>query len=154
MKARILVVDDEKLIHDVLKDILEGEGYEVQAVEDAEAAIRLLDEQEFDVALVDILLPGQSGTELLSVIGKRWPGIEVVLITGAPDVDTAIQAVRGGAFDYLKKPFTAQEIINVVVKAFKIKKLNDENKRLNEQNQRYQKRLEELVERRTREVKE
>lgn len=152
--ARVLIVDDERGMRITLRELLRDEGHEVDAVGDAEHAISYLSENPVDVVVSDILLPNTSGVELLRRIRTISDSIQVILITGEPTVETAINAVRAGAFDYLSKPVSGEAISLVVGNAARIKALNDENRRLYAELLAHKEHLEELVERRNRALHE
>lgn len=145
--AHVLVVDDEKGLRDTFRQFLERENHHVDTAEDAEVALRKLDDHEFDVVVADIIMPKTSGVELLQSISDASPEIKVILITGEPTVETAAKAVRSGAFDYLVKPVSRDALWKVVAHASIIRSLEREN-------QEYRERLENLVEESTREVEE
>ncbi len=147
--ARVLIVDDEKSIRNTVSEFLRLGGHEVQAAEDADAAGALMQAQVFDVVVTDIILPRVSGVTLLQRIKERTPDIQVIMMTGEPTVDTAVEAVRAGAYDYLSKPTGKRELLAVVGQAARIKALLDEKHRLETDNRRYQEDLEQLVEERT-----
>ena len=147
--SRILVVDDEKSMRITLRQFLSNDGHQVQVAEDANTAINLLKTENFDVVVSDIIMPRITGVELLKTVRKISPKTQVILITGEPTIDTAAEALRAGAFDYLSKPVNKDKIITVVANAVKIKALDDERHRLQKMNERYQKDLELLVEKRT-----
>ena len=105
--GRILVVDDESTVAHVLQLILEDHGCEVRTAGSAEQGLELVSSYPPDVALVDIILPGMNGLELLSRIKKASPDTEVLIMTSNASVETAVQAIREGAYDYLQKPFDA-----------------------------------------------
>ena len=147
--ARVLVVDDEKSIRMSLRAFLEREGHEVETAEDAQEATRLLEGGEFDVVVSDIILPRVTGVELLKTIREVAPHVPVILMTGEPTAETASEAVRTGAFDYLFKPIGKAAIIKAVASAARVKALEDERRRLEEENRNYQVRLDRLVEERT-----
>ncbi len=128
--GRILVVDDEPDMASGLKQYLTRLGHTVQATGDAESAISLLEEQAFDLVLTDLMLPSSSGIDLLERIKQDWPDTIVVLFTGFATVETAVQAIRKGAFDYVPKPFAPQQLEVVVNRALKQKALADENRNL------------------------
>ena len=151
--ARVLVVDDEENIRIAFQDFLEQGKHEVHLAEDVKKAERLLGENDFDVVVTDIIMPGSKGTDLLKTISKDAKGIQVIMITGEPTVDTASEAVRAGAFDYLSKPVNGKDLQKVVAKAAVVKALHDEKKRLTEENIHYQKNLEKLVGERTAKLK-
>jgi DNA-binding NtrC family response regulator len=107
---RILVVDDDPMMRTTLEGILNLQGWEVVCVENGEDGIRVARLQEFDVVLLDLFLPGMSGIEVLSQLRGEGPSPEVIVITGDPSVDSAVEAMRLGAYDYVTKPIEAQRI--------------------------------------------
>lgn len=144
--SRVLVVDDEKGIRQTLCEFLRKENHEVDMASEAAEALRLLTETSYDVIVTDILLPRISGVRLLQAIRETDRHVQVILITGEPTVDTAAEALRLGAFDYLSKPIAKTTIIKTVANAARMKSLEDDNRR-------HQEHLEQLVEERTREIK-
>ncbi|MBF0566787.1 MAG: response regulator, partial [Nitrospirae bacterium] len=104
IRANILVVDDEYWIRTTFKDLLQEAGYHVSAAGGYSEAIGMLDENDFDLVIADIILGDRSGIELLREIKTRNPACPVVMITGYPEIETASEAVRIGAFDYIPKP--------------------------------------------------
>ena len=152
--SHILVVDDVESIRVTLGEFIKEDGHEVETAGDARGALNLMDRNDYDVIISDIILPGMNGMELLKQIRMRSPDIQVIMITGEPTVDTASRAVRAGAFDYLCKPISRDEITRVVVKALQVKILKDEKRRLEKENLRYREHLEELVEERTHALRE
>lgn len=143
--ARVLIVDDEQSIRRTLGMFLERDGHTVVTAEDAESAQALLAADSWDVVVTDIIMPGAGGVDLLRTIRERDPAIQVVLITGEPSIDTASEAVRLGAYDYLSKPVPRVEICRVVGAAAERKELQDENQRLALENEAYRGRLETLL---------
>jgi len=113
---KILFVDDEKSIRLLLKRAFEDD-YEVADADGVDAAMILLKQEKIDLVVTDVNMPGKNGIDLLNAIREFNPRIMVVLITGFPDVDTATEAVRNGAFDYIKKPFKIHEVQAVVERA-------------------------------------
>ena len=150
--TRVLIVDDEKCIRLTLREFLREAGYQVGIAEDAAAAQQLLQSGEFDVVVSDIILPRVTGVELLKSIRLAAPDVQVIMMTGEPTVETATEAVRAGASDYLMKPISKQAFLRSVRHAGDIKNLDDEKRRLTEENLRYQKDLERRVEERTHEL--
>ncbi|MBT7790879.1 MAG: PAS domain S-box protein, partial [Calditrichaeota bacterium] len=146
---RILIVDDEESIRITIKEFLTDEGHEVQIAEDAITALELLKKTDFDVIVTDIILPRMSGVKLLKAIRDISKHVQVIMITGEPTIDTASDALRLGAFDYLAKPVTKEAIVRTVNNAAATKTLVDEKLRLEEDNLNYQKNLEKLVDKRT-----
>ncbi len=102
--ARILVVDDEPNICLFLKRVLTRDGYDVVAVESGEAALELITQEEFDLALLDLKLKGVGGMEVLTALSQHAPDTAVIVLTGYASLDTAVEALRQGAHDYLFKP--------------------------------------------------
>lgn len=108
---RILVVDDEPLKRITLQIELGEAGYEVTEAADADAARRLFDSRPFDVVISDVRMPGMSGLELLACIKQTRPATDVILMTAYATIDTAVLAIKRGAYDYITKPFTTQELL-------------------------------------------
>ncbi len=104
MTVKILVVDDEENICFTLGRFLSDEGYDVTTAEDFDAAVQKINQIDFDLVFVDILLKGRSGIEILKVVTQKNLNCPVVMITGVPTIETASEALRIGAFDYLSKP--------------------------------------------------
>src|SRR5688572_27976200 len=102
-REHILVVDDEEVMRDVLQTLLMQAGYDVTLAEDGAKALEVARTQTFDAALVDVMLPELSGLELLPELKKIDPALVVVVITAYASVETAIEAMRRGAFDYVAK---------------------------------------------------
>lgn len=151
--ATILIVDDEESIRLAFRELLEMEGHVIAEAENVEQAKNHLGHTRFDVVVSDIIMPGLKGTDLLKIVRQQETGAQVILVTGEPTIETASQAIREGAFDYLAKPVSARELRDTVDKAVKIKQLHDEKILLAEENKRYQNHLEQLVEQRTAELK-
>lgn len=143
--AKILIVDDERSIRATLAEFVKEDGHDVWTAETAAEALRLLPEVVPDVVVTDIVLPRTDGIALLRKIHEQRPETQVIVITGEPTVDTASEAVRQGAFDYLAKPITGGEIRATVASAVRVKELADDRRRLEEENLRYRSHLEEEV---------
>lgn len=150
----ILVVDDERSIRFTVGIFLEEDGHEVHTAEEAASALTILAERPVDVVLTDIILPGMSGIDLLQKIREMLPEVGVIVMTGEPTLDTAAEALRLGAIDYLQKPIAKTDILKSVRSAFRIKSLNDDRKRLEKENCKYLSQLEQLVDERTRALAE
>jgi DNA-binding NtrC family response regulator len=108
---RILVVDDEPVVLDILSDVLSREGFDVRLAPRADAALEQLEQAGFDLVLSDIRMPGMDGFELLRRISRSHPGTDVILMTGYASVDGAIDAMQLGAADYLIKPLKPKEVV-------------------------------------------
>ncbi len=131
-KPRILVVDDERFIREVLADFLVMEGYFVRTADDGEAAISELSLNAFDVVLTDLKMPKVGGLELLEHLKHEHPQTLTIMMTGFGTVETAIDAMKSGAYDYVLKPFKTAEILQVVDRAISKRRLEAENLRLRE----------------------
>jgi DNA-binding NtrC family response regulator len=113
----ILIVDDEFAMRDSLSSWFRDDGHEVVAAESGEQALRCLQERSFDVALVDIRMPGMDGMELLERIQRVDPRIQIIIVTAFAAVDTAVRALKQGALDYVTKPVDPDELSHVVARA-------------------------------------
>lgn len=147
--SNILIVDDEKSIRITLSEFLKKEGHQVSSASDVDEAIQLFNEQNFDIVVTDIIMPKRSGTELLKYIREHSQSVQVILMTGEPTVDTAIQSVQSGANDYLTKPIQKDIFLQTIRQVAETKQLWDEKQFWEEQNVLYQKKLEQTVENRT-----
>jgi two-component system response regulator HydG len=129
--TRVLVVDDEPTLLRALEAFLRKKGYDVVGLDSPIVATQKLAQEDFDVALLDIKMPQLSGLELLNAVKHRRPEVEVIMMTGHATVETALAAVRSGAYDYLTKPFDDIEIVGrSVAKAAERKSLFDRNREL------------------------
>jgi len=129
-KASILVVDDESEIRDGLQALLSSEGYGVTCAETGDAGIAKLEEQPFDLILLDVSLPDRNGLELLREIRRRDPYLSVVLITAYGSIDMARAAFKSGAQDYITKPWSNDELLAQVAQAVEGRRLREENLQL------------------------
>jgi response regulator RpfG family c-di-GMP phosphodiesterase len=143
-KSRVLIVDDEPEITEILSDLL-SEDHDCSTANSAEAALMRLTEDEFQLVISDITMPGMSGLEMLPRAKSLSPNSVVVMISGMQTVESAIGALRLGAFDYLMKPFDLRQVEAVVKRAL-------EHNELIVAKQRYENHLEELVDQRTAEL--
>jgi len=124
---RILVVDDEMIVCESCQRILEEEGLEVEIALNGLEAIKKMKEHPFDIVITDLKMPGMDGMELLKTFRREYPDTTVIMITGFSTVETAVEAMKLGAFDYIPKPFTPDEVSIVVKKAIEQKNLMMEN---------------------------
>ena len=131
--ARILVVDDDSEMLAVLRRHLEAEGYAVTAIADGRAALDAMKVDEFDLILTDLVMDDVDGLALLREAHRCEPPPRVVLMTAFASLETAIEAIRAGAYDYLTKPFKLGEASLTVQRALEDRRLREENRRLREQ---------------------
>jgi response regulator RpfG family c-di-GMP phosphodiesterase len=129
---RVLVVDDEKVIREILSDFLTMEGYVVRSVEDGEAAFRELSRRSYSLVISDLKMPVMGGLELLAKMAEAKLHVPTIIMTGFGTVETAIEAMKKGADDYLLKPFKIEDVMRVVRRAIERQKLLEENIRLKE----------------------
>ena len=149
---RILIIDDEDGVRITLKKIMERSGYEVDTASDFEEGMHCLKQKSYDTVVTDIILPGMSGLDLLRAIKKRDQDLPVIVITGEPNLETAKESIRHGAYDYIEKPVTKANLPPVVGRSVEKKILIDEKKRLEKENLEYQRDLEKKVKKRTKEI--
>jgi len=116
--ASILVVDDEQRQREIYNDILQDEGYATETAPSGEVALHLLSHRRFDLVITDLNLTGMTGIELLSEIVGEDPAVAVILITGYPSIQSAVEATRRGVYQYLEKPVDRDELLRVVAEVF------------------------------------
>jgi len=129
-QARILVIDDEEVMQDVLGRLLRRKGYRVVGAASAEEGLERLGASDFDVILCDIMLPGMNGLEALKAIRENDPHQVVIMITAYASVESAIEAMKNGAFDYIAKPFRNEEVLLTIAKGVDHRRLARENRTL------------------------
>lgn len=126
----ILVVDDEESMRDFLGIVLKQEGHSVTMAEDGESAIRLIQKEAFDLVLTDVKMPKRSGMEVLKAVKAASPDTLVLMITAFASTETAIEAMKEGAYDYLAKPFQIEEVKLIIRNALEKRRLRIENRLL------------------------
>ncbi|WP_243359265.1 response regulator [Fundidesulfovibrio terrae] len=126
-KARILVVDDEKDFNETVVKRLNRRGFQAETALSGPEALGILEKREFDVALLDIMMPGMDGIEVLREMKKRHPGLEVILLTGHASVESGVQGMSMGANAYLLKPVDFEELLGAIAQAHERKLLGAEN---------------------------
>ena len=131
--ARILVIDDEKHQRDILQMILDSEGYETVTAGNGRQALQAVQAQTFDLALTDLKMPDMNGIDVLRDLIKVQPGLCVILMTAHGSIDSAVEAMRHGAFDYLTKPLEREQLLLVLGRALERTRLLHENRMLQEQ---------------------
>lgn len=112
----ICVVDDEQIVCDRLQPMFEKNGFPVESFTDSQSAMERLGEKKFDILITDLKMAGPDGLELLSCARERFPDIRVIIITGFATVDTAREAMKGGAVDFIAKPFRLSHLRDLVLK--------------------------------------
>jgi two-component system response regulator PilR (NtrC family) len=135
-KGMIHIIDDEPIIHEVLGDLLSSEGYEVENSSSGEEALDKHSSQSFELILLDLLLPGIDGIEVLKKLKKIDPNAVIIIITAFASVESAISAMKIGAYDYIQKPFKHDELLITIKRAIEHRKLQEENIRLKDELQR------------------
>lgn len=130
MSAKILIVDDEEIVLRSCKRILGDSVYAVDLAHDGQEALRKVDETDYDLMILDIMMPGIDGLEVLQHVKERHPGVDVIMMTGLSEIQTAVKAMKLGAFDYLSKPFDPDELKHVVDRALERRQLQQENRSL------------------------
>lgn len=132
MASEILIVDDEADIRDLISGILSDEGYETRVASDSDSALQALEDRMPSLVVLDIWLQGSrlDGLEVLDVINDRYPGLPVVIISGHGNIETAVSAIKKGAYDFIEKPFKADRLILVLRRAIEADRLRRENAEL------------------------
>ena len=130
---KILVIDDERAIRNTLKEVLEYENYEVDIAEDGETGLKLIDSNNYDVVLCDIKMPRMDGVEVLQKITETSDNIPVIMISGHGNIDTAVDAIKKGAFDFLEKPVDLNRVLITIKNALEKSTLIVQTKNLKKQ---------------------
>jgi DNA-binding NtrC family response regulator len=136
--AKILIIDDEKIALKNLEHVMKKEGYIVVATQSGQNALKLLEEQSFDVVLTDLRMEKVDGMQILKKCHELYPDTEVIMITGFATLETAVETMKHGAFYYISKPFKLDEVRKVVKEAVEKVRLKNENRQLREQIENYQ----------------
>lgn len=131
--SKILVIDDERAIRNTLKEVLEYENHEVQTAENGQAGIEMFESGSFDIVLCDIKMPGMDGTEVLLKIAETGIDTPVVMISGHGNIDTAVDAIKKGAFDFLEKPLDLNRVLITIKNALERSTLVTQTKNLKKQ---------------------
>jgi two-component system, NtrC family, response regulator len=133
MNYKILIVDDEKNMCRSLEILLSGEGnYKVSSIDNAEGALKFIEKNDVDLIITDLTMPGMNGMELLRSVKENNPSIQVIIMTAFSTVQSAIEALKMGAYDYLMKPFSDDDLLRAVKKALEVTELKSENLYLKE----------------------
>jgi DNA-binding NtrC family response regulator len=116
MPARILLVDDDRLLREVVGEFLVGHGYEVELAESSEEAITMFEKDKYQLAILDLVMPGMNGLDLMVQLMETDPKLYCLIMTGYPTIDTAYRAMVEGVSDYIIKPFQLSELLETVQK--------------------------------------
>ncbi len=127
---RIIVADDDDIVRDVISTILSREGYSVASSGDGLEAMNRLRVEDVHLVITDLMMPGANGIEVLKYAVRSNPDIAVVILTAYGTLDTTLEAIKEGAYDYLTKPFKTQEIVILAARAFQKAQLIDDNREL------------------------
>jgi len=114
MSAKVLYVDDEDTLRFLVKEQLSAEGFDVVVAEDGRAAMESMAAQEFDVVLLDILMPGMDGFSVLKEIRNRPKRPRVIMLTGVSEISTALESLKNGANDYITKPYDLKDLVSSI----------------------------------------
>jgi len=128
--AKVLVVEDDEVLRQLLMDVLSDQDYQIEAAETGEEGLRAMEQDVFDIVLLDINLPGMDGMDVLRLVPARQPDAQVVMMTAFGTVDTAVEAMKQGAFDYINKPFSTDELLLTITRALEEQDLRREVARL------------------------
>jgi DNA-binding NtrC family response regulator len=140
-KAQILIVDDEQIALRNLEHVMVKEGYQVQSTQSSTNALKIIEEKNFDLVLTDLKMEKVDGMQILKKCKLLYPDTEVIMITGYATVESAIHAMKKGAYDYIAKPFKFDEVRKIVKEAVEKVRLRKENLQLREQIENYQGRV-------------
>jgi DNA-binding NtrC family response regulator len=128
--AKVLIVEDDEVLRQLLIDVLSDQGYQIEAAETGEDGLSAMEQDVFDTILLDINLPGMDGMDVLRLAPTRQPDAQVVMMTAFGTVDTAVEAMKQGAFDYINKPFSTDELLLTITRALEEQNLRREVARL------------------------
>ena len=145
-QEKILVIDDELFVRELLQEFLTKEGYKVYIADSGEKGVNLVKATPVEIALIDLKMPGMDGISTLQEIKKITPDTIAIILTGYPTIESSIEALRSGAYDYVVKPFKLNDLKNTLTRALneyrlkaEIGKLREKIKSLEEELQEYQK---------------
>jgi two-component system, OmpR family, response regulator len=127
-KARVLLVDDEVAFANNLHKLLSKRGYATTVANDGESALRVVEENDFDVIVLDLKMPGLDGIETLKQVKRRKPFVEVIILTGHGSVDSGIEGMQHGAFDYAMKPIVLEDLLERISEAHERKLMHEEGR--------------------------
>ncbi len=125
--THILIVDDEKRICSSLTGIFEDEGYKIRAVQDGQTALQMLEQEQPDLMMLDLWMPGMDGLQVLEAVKQRYPALPVIVISGHGNIETAVKAAKLGAYDFLEKPLSLEKTLIMAERAINQGRLLREN---------------------------
>jgi len=126
MNVKVLLIDDEEEFVETLAERLQTRGFSVSTALSGDEGLGRLDQMKPDVVILDVLMPGKNGIQTLKEIRERDPLVEIMMLTGHATIDTAIEGLKLGAFDYLKKPTDTKELIEKILRAYARKSEQEE----------------------------
>jgi PAS domain S-box-containing protein len=138
----ILIIEDEEILRFTFKSFLSNKGYGVKTAEDYRSALEIISKTDLDLIVADIILKGHTGLDVLKEVRERGMPCPVIMITGKPSIESAAEAVRLGAYDYLTKPVKKDDLLRVVGQALKYKTILDEKDRIEAEKEKYRSELE------------
>jgi two-component system nitrogen regulation response regulator NtrX len=127
LKKNILIVDDEQTIRETVRGILEDEDFDAKSASDGESALESITDEPPDLVLLDIWMPGMDGLQVLKKIKQDWPFLPVIMMSGHGNIETAVKATKLGAYDFIEKPLSYEQLILTIQNALKYKELQEEN---------------------------
>lgn len=142
---RILVVDDELFVRELLLEFLSAQGYDVSLADSGEKAVELMQTQPADLVLVDLKMPGINGIEALRQIKKIAPDVRAIIMTGYPTIESSIEALRHGAYDYVIKPFKLDDLKSSIERALREHTLKVETSQLKDRIEQLEAELEKFT---------
>lgn len=125
--ARVLIVDDEEAFANNIAKLISKRGYDIKTVYNGQSAIEALDEMDFDVIILDLKMPGLDGLATLKIIKGKQPGVEVIILTGHGSMDSGIDGIQLGAFDFIMKPVRFDDLYEKIRQAYQRKLVHEEN---------------------------
>ncbi|HEX7477201.1 MAG TPA: sigma-54 dependent transcriptional regulator [Polyangiales bacterium] len=137
MQARLLFIDDDRAVSDAISDTLTHRGFEVVCASSGAEGLAALEREHFDAIISDLNMPGMSGIELCQRVHASWPSLPLVLITAFGSMETAVAAIRAGAYDFISKPIQMQELQLTLARALEHRQLKEENKQLRDTVERH-----------------
>lgn len=138
MRKKILLIDDDERIRELIRDILQSHDYFCRTIDRGEKALEIIKDDEYDLILLDVNLPGKSGIELIPDFKHYAPDSPIIMITGFADIDDAVKAMKLGSFDYIKKPFNKEELLLSIEKGLRWQNILIENSELKQEiNEKY-----------------